>query len=156
MQGGFSLYNRGDNLKESLINPDRVKAYLTNPDQLLGCKTTKAGQKPVKVPKLELSHKAGELNKDLEWKLMMDYLRDNPEALMEAIPTPEGELEDALGDFHTGLTPKHGSFKFGGDMGQNRPPQLPGGKFYPFNRQPSAKSVRSSTSSNHGTPSKQF
>jgi len=28
MQGGFSLYNRGNNLKKSLINPDRVKAYL--------------------------------------------------------------------------------------------------------------------------------
>ena len=45
---------------------------------------------------------------------MMDYLKENPEALMEAIPTPEGELEDALGDFHTGLTPKRETFKFGG------------------------------------------
>ena len=44
---------------------------------------------------------------------MMDYLRDNPEALMEAIPTPEGEQEDALHDFHTGLTPKREPFKFG-------------------------------------------
>ena len=25
---GFSLYNRGQNLKKSLINPDRVKEYL--------------------------------------------------------------------------------------------------------------------------------
>lgn len=28
MQNGFSLYNRGDNLKKSLINPERVKNYL--------------------------------------------------------------------------------------------------------------------------------
>jgi hypothetical protein len=28
MHNGFSIYNRGDNLKQSLINPDRVKAYL--------------------------------------------------------------------------------------------------------------------------------
>lgn len=28
MQNGFSLYNRGDNLKQSLINPSRVKNYL--------------------------------------------------------------------------------------------------------------------------------
>ena len=25
---GFSVYNRGNNLKKSLINPDRVKEYL--------------------------------------------------------------------------------------------------------------------------------
>jgi len=28
MQGGFSLYNRGNNLIKSLISADRVKAYL--------------------------------------------------------------------------------------------------------------------------------
>ena len=28
MQGGFSLYNRGNNLTKSLISADRVKAYL--------------------------------------------------------------------------------------------------------------------------------
>ena len=28
MGGGFSMYNRGKNLKKSLINPERVKEYL--------------------------------------------------------------------------------------------------------------------------------
>ena len=28
MAQGFSMYNRGKNLKKSLINPDRVKQYL--------------------------------------------------------------------------------------------------------------------------------
>lgn len=28
MTAGFSMYNRGKNLKKSLINPDRVKEYL--------------------------------------------------------------------------------------------------------------------------------
>lgn len=28
MAGGFSLYNRGQNLKKSLIDPNRVKEYL--------------------------------------------------------------------------------------------------------------------------------
>ena len=28
MQRGFSMYNRGKNLKKSLINPERVKEYL--------------------------------------------------------------------------------------------------------------------------------
>ena len=39
---------------------------------------------------------------------MLDYFKKNPQALMDAIPTPPGEEADdfALGDFHTGLTPK--------------------------------------------------
>ncbi len=28
MQKGFSMYNRGKNLKKSLINPERVREYL--------------------------------------------------------------------------------------------------------------------------------
>jgi hypothetical protein len=45
---------------------------------------------------LQLQHGKGELDEELEWKLMMDYLKENPEALMEGLPTPEGEQEDAL------------------------------------------------------------
>ena len=33
MQGGFSVYNRGQNLKKSLIDPERVKQYLQKMDQ---------------------------------------------------------------------------------------------------------------------------
>ena len=46
---------------------------------------------------------------------MLDYFKKNPNALMDAIPTPPGEQEDedALRDFKTGLTPKRGkAFKF--------------------------------------------
>lgn len=56
---------------------------------------------------------------------MLDYFKKNPDALMDAIPTPPGEEEDkeALKDFRTGLTPKKGfSFKFGGnEKSYNRP-----------------------------------
>lgn len=47
------------------------------------------------------------LDDDKQWKLMMDYFKKNPDALMDAIPTPTGEEEDAaaLNDFKTGLTP---------------------------------------------------
>lgn len=85
------------------------------------------------MPKLNFQHKDGELGEDLEWKLMMDYFKENPAALMDAMPTPRGEEEDAglLSDFRSGLTPKKQSFKFGGgvDVGPNRPPQLAGGKY---------------------------
>lgn len=60
---------------------------------------------------------------------MMDYFKENPEALLDAMPTPRGEEEDQalLADFKTGLTPTKTNFKFGGgysavDVGPNRPP----------------------------------
>jgi hypothetical protein len=55
-----------------------------------------------------MNHSSGELNQDLEWKLMMDYLKENPAALLDALPTPPGEEEDEalLKDFRSGLTPK--------------------------------------------------
>ena len=39
---------------------------------------------------------------------MLDYFKKNPDALLDAIPTPPGcdEDERALADFRTGLTPK--------------------------------------------------
>ena len=38
---------------------------------------------------------------------MMEYFKENPEALLDAMPTPRGEEEDQalLSDFKTGLTP---------------------------------------------------
>jgi hypothetical protein len=46
---------------------------------------------------------------------MMDYFKENPAALMDAMPTPPGEEEDrnALADFKSGLTPQKKAFKFG-------------------------------------------
>ena len=38
MQKGFSMYNRGKNLKKSLINPDRVKEYLAKVQKDKECK----------------------------------------------------------------------------------------------------------------------
>jgi hypothetical protein len=46
---------------------------------------------------------------------MLDYFKKNPEALMDAIPTPPDEEEDdlILKDFSSGLTPKRNyNFKF--------------------------------------------
>ena len=64
------------------------------------------------------------IDEDKQWRLMLDYFKKNPDALMDAIPTPPGGDEDekALADFRTGLTPKRGkAFKFGGDKHINRP-----------------------------------
>ncbi len=57
---------------------------------------------------------------------MMEYFKENPSALLDAMPTPkgsEGEDPNILADFTTGLTPKKNNFKFG-DPGPNRPPGL--------------------------------
>ena len=38
---------------------------------------------------------------------MMEYFKENPAALLDAIPTPrEDEQESLLADFKSGLTPK--------------------------------------------------
>jgi hypothetical protein len=36
----------------------------------------------------------------------MSYLKDNPKALLDAIPTPRGDEQKILRDFKSGLTPK--------------------------------------------------
>jgi hypothetical protein len=46
-----------------------------------------------------------------DWKQMMDYFKENPAALLDAIPTPR-EDENELNDFRSGLTPKKDSMKF--------------------------------------------
>lgn len=65
------------------------------------------------------------IDEDKQWRLMLDYFKKNPSALMDAIPTPPGQDADdeALKDFRTGLTPKRGqAFKFGGESKvTNRP-----------------------------------
>ena len=43
----------------------------------------------------------------------MSYFKENPKALLDAIPTPRGDEEKALKDFKSGLTPKADmSFRF--------------------------------------------
>jgi hypothetical protein len=38
---------------------------------------------------------------------MLEYFKENPAALMDALPTPKGSEDgDALDGFKTGLTPK--------------------------------------------------
>ena len=84
------------------------------------------------------------IDEDKQWRLMLDYFKKNPDALMDAIPTPPGGDEDekALADFRTGLTPKKSfNFKFG-DSGPNRPGTADRQK---FQRQGSALSRRSNT-----------
>ena len=85
---------------------------------------------------------------------MMDYFKENPKALLDAMPTPRGEEEEdtnALADFTTGLTPKKNfTFKFG-DVGPNRPPGLAIGK-QRINRPSSNLSFRSASKSEKGTP----
>lgn len=102
-----------------------------------------------------LTHNKGELNSELEWNMMMDYLKANPAALLDALPTPPGEEEDEqlLKDFRSGLTPKRSQFKFGSgglhpDL--NRPPNFN----HHLKHQSSSLSSRSA-SSFKGTPYKQ-
>ena len=146
------MYNRGKNLKKSLINPDRVKEYLQKvekeksavkkPEQLIALEdqseevdfskinelmmlaTAKKPQMPKAIPirkeepDLSLLLEDNHIDEDKQWRLMLDYFKKNPTALMDAIPTPPDKEQDeeALRDFRTGLTPKRGcNFKFGGD-----------------------------------------
>lgn len=45
---------------------------------------------------------------------MLEFFKENPNILLDAIPTPRAEEQDALADFKSGLTPKKNfSFKFG-------------------------------------------
>jgi hypothetical protein len=56
------------------------------------------------------------LGEDVQWKLMLEYFKGNPAALLDALPSPTGSEEDkkALGDFKTGLTPQKAmNTKFG-------------------------------------------
>jgi len=160
MKNGFSMYNRGKQLKKSLIDPKRVKEYLTKlesekeaanyvkeqqkremmPDHMISLEDQSETSSlhfmqvmpmpkiPDPVPRLGdpdlLFLQDNHIDEDKQWRLMMDYFKKNPTALMDAIPTPPGQEEDdeALGDFKTGLTPKRGkAFKFGGDRILNRP-----------------------------------
>ena len=147
MANGFSLYNRGQNLKKSLINPERVKEYLgkmekensddaapqsKNEMQIVSF-NNQMETYPVNMPAIPgpLSKASKQknlgflqdsnLDEDKQWRLMMDYFKENPTALMDAIPTPPGEEEDnsMLKDFRTGLTPKR-KFNFKFDRGARR------------------------------------
>ena len=42
---------------------------------------------------------------------MMSFFKDNPKALLDAIPTPRGDEERILKEFKSGMTPK-GSMSF--------------------------------------------
>ena len=75
---------------------------------------------------------------------MLEYFKENPAALMDALPTPKGSEEgDELGDFKTGLTPKKNfTSKLGARAdGVNRP----GAKYFgpPERRESSIMSSRS-------------
>lgn len=89
---------------------------------------------------------------------MIEYFKDNPKALLDAMPTPRGEEEDdpnALADFTTGLTPKKNfSSKFG-DVGPNRPPGLAIGRSR-LMRPTSNLSARSASKLDKGTPQRNF
>lgn len=83
------------------------------------------------------------IDEDKQWKLMLEYFKKNPQALMDAIPTPPGEEEDdfVLDGFHTGLTPKR-NFQF--RFGHMDPSGALDASFINQPRRPS--------SSTHGTP----
>ena len=111
MKNGFSVFNRGQNLQKSLINPDRIKQFLKG----------EAPADKTGLPKLPSALKLDfmddkNLGEDMQWKLMLEYFKGNPAALLDALPSPTGSEEDkkALGDFKTGLTPQKAmTTKFG-------------------------------------------
>lgn len=105
MKNGFSVFNRGNNLKKSLINPEKIKQFLKGESGI----TNSSTMGPPKLPgalKLDFIDDKN-LNDEVQWELMMAYFKGNPAALLDALPSPTGSEEDknALRDFKTGLTP---------------------------------------------------
>jgi hypothetical protein len=110
---GFSLFNRGESLKSSLIDPDRVKAYIEQHQQIRQPSqpevTLTAKSKGGKAKAKDLQKQPV---KEDDWSLTLDYFKQNPSALLDAIPTPRNDEND-LNGFESGLTPKKAfDFKF--------------------------------------------
>ena len=89
---GFSLYNRGQDLKKSLIDPTKVRNYLEQVNK-------EETKKQMAAPKSD------------DWGDIMNFFKANPKALLDAIPTPRADEEKLLKELKGGMTPK-GDMKF--------------------------------------------
>lgn len=91
-QNGFSVYNRGENLKKSLIDASRVKAFIVQQEKetarsrLLG----NGGVKKTRSKANERLKTVCTTKNDPDWANMMEFFKNNPSALMNALPTPPG------------------------------------------------------------------
>ena len=86
MKNGFSVFNRGNNLKKSLINPEKIKQFLKGESGI----TNSSTMGPPKLPgalKLDFIDDKN-LNDEVQWELMMAYFKGNPAALLDALPSP--------------------------------------------------------------------
>ena len=94
---GVSIYNRGEKLKNSLIDPTKVKAFICEHKSTTNKRSASVGLK---------SH-LSRVNEKKQWKLMLNHFKNNPADLLDALPTPEGSEDgNALKGFESGLTPK--------------------------------------------------
>ena len=88
---GFTVYNRGEDLRSCLIDSKKLKSYVENEKR-------QNAQKRLLEPKRDFSKKRGRsrlptkitTKGDPEWENMMEFFKENPAALMEALPAPPG------------------------------------------------------------------
>ena len=99
---GFSLFNRGIELKKSLIDTTKVKTFIeqyqTGGDLLTS--RFPPGKQDVNQ-KAATKQEAKKVEKE-DWNEIMNYFKENPKALLDAIPTPRGEEERTLKEFKAG------------------------------------------------------
>jgi hypothetical protein len=87
---GFSVFNRGQQLKTSLIDANRVKAFIDQ-QQREQCQQRLAKGAPKKRGKAkERLQTKTTTQDDPAWNNMMEFFKANPAALMDAFPTPPG------------------------------------------------------------------
>jgi len=79
------LFNRGNELRKSLIDATKVRQFIET--------------RGVEV-------KEEKKNDKQEWADIMSYLKSNPKALLDAIPTPRGDEEKLLKEFKKGMDMK--------------------------------------------------
>lgn len=94
---GFSVYNRGFQLKTSLIDAERVKAFVQQQERQQAQQRLMGGAQDGAAKRGGRRERAAErlptkttTKGDPEWDNMMDFFKANPAALMDALPTPPG------------------------------------------------------------------
>lgn len=90
------VYNRGDQLKTSLIDANKVKAFVQEQERIKSTQRMASRSIGSKVSRGGRGKSNGRLNtitttkNDPEWTNMMEFFKQNPAALMDALPTPPG------------------------------------------------------------------
>ena len=101
---GFSLFNRGLELKKSLIDTTKVKTFIEQYQTGGGDLTTSRfpSEKQEQTQRAAASKQETKKAEKEDWNEIMNYFKENPKALLDAIPTPRGEEERQLKEFKAG------------------------------------------------------